>query len=107
MIDINNDEIIDDVEIINSKNGYKTCSGFIIKDKNGNLVKFTDWVSKKPDDGKGFKIFSFKGKVYEIYENGDISIIENDKERLVCDSEFGERSDGGKGFELKSMKKVE
>jgi hypothetical protein len=106
-LDINNDGIIDDVEIIYSKNGYKTYGGFIIKNKKGDLAKFTDWVSNKPDDGKGFKIFSFKDKVYKIYENCDISIIENDEERLVCESEFGERSDGGKGLELKSMKKVE
>lgn len=104
-LDINNDGHIDDVEFEPGKYGYKTYGEFSIRDSKGNQIKFNNSVSRKPDTGYGFNVFVFEGKVYKLLPLLDISYVDRDRERLVCESEWEEIGDGTRV--LKFIKKID
>ncbi len=101
-LDIDNDGVVDDVSFEPGQYGYKTYSGFTIMNPRGDKVTFKGTISRKPNTGYGFKIFAFEGKIYKSLAMLDISLIDHDKERMVCESEWVELGDGRK--ELKAMK---
>ncbi len=94
-IDINNDGIEESVEFEPGKVGYKTYSAISFNEANGKLMRFVGSVSKKPDQGWGFKIFSFDGKIYKLLPMNDVSYIDHDKEKLACESQWGDIPAGG------------
>lgn len=107
-LDINNDGYIEDVEFEPGKVGYKTYGALTYKDAGNNQIKFTASVSRKPDTGYGYKIFAFEGKIYKLLPLNDVSYINHDKEKLICESELEEkRADDGHIFkELKAIHQV-
>lgn len=94
-IDINNDGIEEDVEFEPGKVGYKTYGAISFHDPSGKLMKFAGSASKKPDQGWGFKIFAFEGRTYKLLPMNDVSYIDHDKEKLVCESQWGDIPAGG------------
>ena len=105
-IDINNDGIEEDVEFEPGKVGYKTYSAISFNETNGKLIRFVGSVSKKRDQGWGFKIFSFDGKIYKLLPMNDVSYIDHDKEKLACESQWGDIPAGGGRRPLIAVKPV-
>lgn len=105
-IDINNDGIEDDVEFKPGKFGYKTYDSISINGENGNKIEFTGSVSRKPTTGYGFQIFSFQGRIYKLLPMNDVSYIDHDKEKLVCEAEWGEIPVGGGWRPLKTVRLI-
>lgn len=105
-LDINNDGIEEDVEFESKKAGYKTYSAISFHDSSGRLMRFDGSTFKKPDQGWGFKIFAFEGKIYKLHPMDDVSYIDHDKEKLVCESQWGDIPAGGGGRPLLAIHPV-
>ena len=106
-IDINNSGVDFDLITESEKPGYKTYSAINIKYQNGVVVKFAGSSSKKIDSPEGFQIFSFEGKTYLLLPRDDVSIIYNNKERLVCESEWSKTREETGGFLINSMRRYD
>lgn len=110
-IDINNDGHLELVYFDEPKYGYKSYGGIRFQDSKGDWKKFDEDVTRKKPSGYGFHIFSFEGKIYKLMPDYDVTLIEGDKEVLVCEAKR-ERMENAQGIgeyfinQLKFMKKV-
>ena len=110
-IDINNDGHLELVYFDEPKYGYKSYGGIRFQDSKGNWKKFDEDITRKKPSGYGFHIFSFEGEIYKLMPDYDVTLIEGDKEVLVCEAKR-ERMENAQGIgeyfinQLKSMKKV-
>jgi hypothetical protein len=110
-IDINNDGHLELVYFDEPKYGGKSYGGIRFQDSKGDWKKFDEDVTYKKPSGYGFHIFSFEGKIYKLMPDYDVTLIEGDKEVLVCEAKR-ERMENAQGIgeyfinQLKSMKKV-
>lgn len=102
-LDINNDGFVDDVDL--EGYGQWTYRSISYADSKGKKYKFTGSVARKQDSGEGFSIFSFNGRVYQLLSMSDVTYIDHDKEKLMCEAEWSERNSDGRRY-IKSIRLV-